>query len=104
MNCRILKKMNKATKNCLKKLRLNEGDIVIARVDMDAYDPHDLYELFNTINPITKARGCHLWVMPKEVDVKKLTETEVEVLKKMIEEWESLNSDECPDNEFIGGY
>lgn len=104
MNCRILKKMNKATKNRFKKLRLNEGDIVIARVDMDAYDLHDLCELFNTINQITKARGCHLWVMPKEVDVKKLTETEVEVLKKMIEEWESLNSDECPDNEFIGGY
>lgn len=104
MNRRILKKMNKATKNRLKKLRLCEGDTVIARVDMDAYDPHDLYELFNVMNPIAKARGCHLWVMPKEVDVDKLTEGEVEVLKKMIEEWENLNSDERPDNEFIGGY
>jgi len=104
MNRRILKKMNKATKNRLKKLRLNEGDTVIARVDMDAYDPHDLYELFNVMNPIAKSRGCHLWIMPKDVDVDKLTEKEVEVLKKMIEEWENLNSDERPDNEFIGGY
>ena len=104
MNRRILKKMNKATKNHLKKLHLNEGDTVIARVDIDAYDPHDLYELFNAMNPIAKARGCHLWVMPKEVNVDKLTEGEVEVLKKMIEEWESLNSDEYSDNEFIGGY
>lgn len=104
MNRRILKKMNKATKNRLKKLHLCEGDTVIVRVDMDAYDPHDLYELFNVMNPIVKASGCHLWVMPKEVDVEKLTEGEVEVLKKMIEEWENLNSDERPDNEFIGGY
>lgn len=104
MNRRILKKMNKATKNRLKKLHLNEEDTVIARIDIDAYDPHDLYELFNVMNPIAKARGCHLWVIPKEVDVDKLTEGEVEVLKKMIEEWESLNSDERPDNEFIGGY
>lgn len=104
MNRRILKKMNKATKNRLKKLHLNEGDTVIARVDIDAYDPYDLYELFNVMNPIAKTRGCHLWVMPKEVNVDKLTEREVEVLKKMIEEWESLNLDECPDNEFIGGY
>lgn len=104
MNRRIQKKMNKATKNRLKKLHLNEGDTVIARVDMDAYDPHDLYELFNVMSPIAKARGCHLWVMPKEVDVDKLTEKEVETLKNMIEEWESLNSEECPDNEFIGGY
>ncbi len=103
MNCRILKKMNKATKNCLKKLHLNEGDTVIARVDMDVYDPHDLYELFNTINPIAKARGCHLWVMPKEVDVKKLTKAEVEMFKNMIEEWESLSSKECPNNEIIEG-
>lgn len=102
MNCRILKKMNKATKNCLKKLHLNERDTVIARVDMDVYDPHDLYELFNTINPIVKARGCHLWVMPKEVDVKKLTETEVEMLKNIIKEWESLNSEEHPNNELVG--
>lgn len=71
---------------------------------MDAYDPHDLYELFNVMNPIAKARGYHLWIMPKDVDVNKLTEKEVEVLKKMIEEWENLNSDERPDNEFIGGY
>lgn len=104
MNRRILKKMNKATKNRLKKLRLNEGDTVIARIDMKAYDPHDLYELFNVMNPIAKAKGCHLWIMPKEIDVEKLTEREVEVLKKMIEEWESLNSDERPDNEFIEGY
>lgn len=104
MNRRILKKMNRATKNRLKKLRLNEGDTVVARVDIDAYDPHDLYELFNVMNPIAKARGCHLWVMPKEVDVDKLTEGEVETLKKMIEEWEGLNSEERPDNEFIGGY
>lgn len=104
MNRRIQKKMNKATKNRLKKLRLNEGDTVVARVDMDAYDPHDLYELFNVMNPIAKARGCHLWVMPKEVDVDKLTKEEVEALKNMIEEWESLNSEERPDNEFIGGY
>lgn len=104
MNRRILKKMNKATKNRLKKLHLNEGDTVIARVDMDAYDPHDLYELFNVMNPIAKARDCHLWIMPKDVDVNKLTEKEVEALKKMIEEWENLNSDEYSDNEFIGGY
>lgn len=104
MNRRILKKMNKATKNRLKKLHLNEGDTVIARIDMDAYDPHDLYELFNVMNPIAKARGCNLWIMPKDVNVDKLTEKEVEVLKKMIEEWESLNSDERSDNEFIGGY
>ena len=104
MNRRIQKKMNKATKNRLKKLYLNEGDTVIARVDMDAYDPHDLYELFNVMNPIAKAGGCHLWVMPKEVDVDKLTEKEVEALKNMIEEWESLNSEERSDNEFIGGY
>lgn len=104
MNRRILKKMNKATKNRLKKLHLNEGDTVVAKVDMNAYDPHDLYELFNVMNPIAKARGCHLWIMPKEVDVEKLTEAEVEVLKSMIKEWESLNSEEHPDNEFIGGY
>lgn len=104
MNRRILKKMNKATKNRLKKLHLNEEDTVIARVDTDAYDPHDLYELFNVMNPIAKAMNCHLLVMPKEVNVDKLTEREVEVLKKMIEEWESLNSDGRPDNEFIGGY
>lgn len=96
MNRRILKKMNKATKNHLKKLHLNEGDTVVAKVDMNAYDPHDLYELFNVMNPIAKARGCHLWIMPKEVDVEKLTEAEVEVLKKMIEEWESFNSEERP--------
>lgn len=104
MNRRILKKMNKATKNRLKKLRLCEGDTVIARVDMDAYNPHDLYELFNVMSPIAKARGCYFWVMPKEVDVDKLTKEEVEALRNMIKEWESLNSEECPDNEFIGGY
>lgn len=104
MNRRILKKMNKATKNRLKKLPLNEGDTIVARVDMDAYDPHDLYELFNIMNRMAKARGCHLWVVPKEIDIDKLTEEEVEVLKSMIKEWESLNSEERPDNEFIGGY
>lgn len=104
MNRRIQKKMNKATKNHLKKLYLREGDTVVARVDMDAYDPYDLYELFNAMNPIAKARGCHLWVMPKEIDIEKLTEEKVEVLKSMIKEWESLNSEERPDNEFIGGY
>ena len=104
MNRRILKKMNKATKNRLKKLRLNEGDTIVARVDMDAYDPHDLYELFNIMNPMAKARGCHLWVVPKDIDIDTLTEKEVEVLKGMIKDWESLNSEERPDNEFIGGY
>ena len=103
MNCRILKKINKATKNRLKKLHLNEGDTVIARVDMDAYDPHDLYELFNVMSLMAEARGCHLWIMPKKVDVEKLTEKEVEALKSMIKEWESFNSKERPDNEFIGG-
>lgn len=104
MNRRIQKKMNKATKNRLKKLCLHEGDTVIAKVDMDAYDPHDLYELFNIMNPIAKARGCHLWIMPKEVDVEKLTEEEIEIFKSIIKEWESLNSEEHPDNEFMGGY
>ena len=40
--------------------------------------------------------------MPKEVDVKKLTETEVEMLKNIIKEWESLNSEEHPNNELVG--
>lgn len=95
--------MNKATKNRLKKLCLHEGDTIVMRVDKDVYDPHDLYELFNTMNPIAKAKGCHFWIMPKEVDVKKMTKAEVEMFKNMIEEWESLNSKECPDNEIIGG-
>lgn len=102
MNRRIQKKMNKATKNHLKKLYLHEGDIIVMMVDMDVYDPHDLYELFNTMNPIAKAKGCHLWIMPKEVDIKKMKEAEVKMLKNMIEEWESLNSEERPNNELIG--
>lgn len=104
MNRRKLKKMNKATKNRLKKLCLHEGDTVIAKVDMDAYDPHELYELFNTISPMAKARNCYLWIMPKEINVEKLTEKEVEVFKNMIEVWERLHLKECSDNKSIGGY
>ena len=94
MNRRILKKMNKATKNRLKKLCLHEGDTIVAKVDMDVYDPHDMYELFNIMNPMAKARGCHLWLIPKEIELEKLTEKEVEVFKNIIEEWENLHSKE----------
>lgn len=102
MKCRIQKKMNKATKNRLKKLCLCEGDTIIAKIDMDVYDPHDMYELFNIMNPMAKARGCHLWLIPKEIDIEKLTEKEVEVFKNIIEEWENLHSKEHFDNKSIG--
>ena len=103
MKRRIQKKMNKATKNRLKKLCLRKGDTIVAKVDMDVYDPHDMYELFNIMNPMAKARGCHLWLIPKEIDIEKLTEKEVEAFKNIIGEWENLHLKEHSDNKSIGG-
>lgn len=103
MNKRIRKKKTKITKNELKSLHLVKGDTIIVKVDMDEYDPSEMYDLFSVLSPIAKAKGCDCWLIPKPLDVEKLDERRVKQLEKIVEEWYTLH-DEIDYDKFEGGY
>lgn len=103
MNKRIKKKKAKIAKNELKSLHLAEGDTIIVKVDMDEYDPSEMYELFSVLSPIAKAKGCDCWLIPKPLDVEKLDERRVKQFERIIEKWYILH-DEIDYDKFEGGY
>lgn len=103
MNKRIRKKKTKITKNELKNLHLIKGDTIIVKVDMNEYDPSEMYDLFSVLSPIAKAKGCDCWLIPNLLDVEKLDKRRVKQLERMVEEWYTLH-DEIGYNEFEGRY
>lgn len=91
MNKRLRKKVEKQIKNKVKKMHFIPSDTIIVRVDTDTYDLCDMYELFNTINKMAKARDCNCWLIPISVDIERLDEDEIEKLKEIVSKWEELH-------------